>query len=254
MKTPQLKSNLGNCVCIIPSRHGSTRLPAKPLADIGGKPLVRHVWERAMEAGVFSRIIVATDHPSIVRAVRSFGGEAAMTPASCRSGTDRVASVARRVPAALVMNLQGDEPFMSPRALAALVGAMRKNRACPMGTVARRVPWSSIARNPNAVKVAVGRDGRAMYFSRSPIPFDWEGGGKVLQHLGVYLYRRDFLFRFARLPRTPSEKRERLEQLRALEYGIRPLVVTVTTPALSVDTPADLARARAWLRRGPKGR
>lgn len=238
------------CVCVIPSRYGSTRLPAKPLADICGKPLVRHVWERAMEAGVFRRVIVATDHPAIIRAVRAFGGEAVRTPASCRSGTDRVAAVARHVPAPLVMNLQGDEPFISPKALAALVRAMRNDRACLMGTIARRVAWGSIARNPNAVKVAVGRDGRAMYFSRSPIPFDWKGTGEVLQHLGVYLYRRDFLFRFARLPRTDSEKREKLEQLRALEWGVRPLVVAVATPALSVDTPADLARARAWLKRG----
>lgn len=233
--------------CIIPSRHGSTRLPAKPLADIGGKPLVRHVWERAMEAGVFSRVLVATDHPDIVRAVSAFGGEAVLTPASCRSGTDRVALVARRLGEPLVVNMQGDEPFMSPRALASLVDAMRREPACPMGTIARRAPWASISRNPNAVKVVVARDGRAMYFSRSPIPFDWEGGGEVLQHLGVYAYRRAFLFRFARLPRSAAEIRERLEQLRTLEHGVRPLVVTVKTPALSVDTPRDLARARAWL-------
>lgn len=236
-----------DCVCIIPARFGSTRLPAKPLAMIGDKPLIRHVWDRAREARIFARIIVATDHPRIRETVEKFGGEAVMTPESIRSGTDRVAAVARRIGAPLVMNLQGDEPFVSPRALARLVGSMRRDKDCLMGTIARRVPASAVSDDPNTVKVVLNRDGTAMYFSRSPIPYDPKGG-TLLQHLGVYLYRRDFLFRFAGWPRTETEKRERLEQLRALEYGISPKVVLVNSPALSVDSPKDLRNARKWLR------
>ncbi len=239
------------CACIIPARFASTRLPGKPLADIGGKPLVRHVWERARQARVFDRIIVATDDARIARAVRAFGGEAAMTDPRLSSGTDRVAAVARRLRHPLVMNLQGDEPFISPRALAALVRAMRHEPSCVMGTLARRTPWSQISRDPAAVKVAVAEGGVALYFSRSPIPYwrDKAGRGELLQHLGVYLYRRPFLLKFSSWRPTPLERAERLEQLRAMEHGIAPKVVVFSTPALSVDTPEDLRRARRWLQR-----
>jgi 3-deoxy-manno-octulosonate cytidylyltransferase (CMP-KDO synthetase) len=235
------------CACVIPSRLGSTRLAAKPLALIGGTPMIRHVWERAREARVFDRIIVATDSPVIRDLVTSFGGTAMMTSRHIKSGTDRVAAVARRLSHPLILNLQGDEPFISPRGLAALVRAMRRDPDCPFGTIARMTPWDEISGNPNAVKVVTDGKGRALYFSRAPIPFDWKGGkAPLLQHLGVYIYRRAFLFRFASWPRTILEKRERLEQLRALEYRIHPMVVVVSSPALSIDTRQDLMRARAW--------
>jgi 3-deoxy-manno-octulosonate cytidylyltransferase (CMP-KDO synthetase) len=215
--------------------------------------MVRHVWERAMEARVFDRVIVATDDERIRDAVAAFGGEAMMTSSSLRSGTDRVAVVARRVRLPLVVNVQGDEPFVSPRALAALVRAMRADPGCPFGTIARRAKWSEIAGNPNAVKIVTDARGRAVYFSRSPVPFGWTGRDALLQHLGVYAYRRGFLMRFGRMPRSALERRERLEQLRVLEYGIRPKVVVAETPALSIDTPQDLRRAREWLiRRRPR--
>ena len=235
-------------LCVIPSRYGSTRLPAKPLQDIGGRPLVRHVWDRARASRAFDRIVVATDDRRIASVVEGFGGEAVMTSRDLPSGTDRVAAVARRIPASLVVNLQGDEPFIAPRALAALVGAMRRDPSCPFGTLARRTPWRAIAANPNAVKIAVDARGRALYFSRAPIPFDWTGRDDLLQHLGVYAYRRAFLFRFARMRRSALERRERLEQLRVFEYGIAPRVVVADTPALSVDTYEDLRRAREWLK------
>lgn len=241
------------CVCIIPSRYGSTRLPAKPLQMIGPKPLVRHVWDRAREAGVFDRIIVATDDVRIRDVVTGFGGEAVMTSPALPSGTDRVATVARRLRAPLVLNLQGDEPFIAARGLADLVRAMRRDPACPFGTLARVTPWEAIARNPNAVKIAVDARGRALYFSRSPIPFDWTGRDTLLQHLGVYCYRRTFLLKFARWPRTALEKRERLEQLRVFQYGIHPKVIVTKSPALSIDTSQDLKHAREWLsQRGPR--
>jgi 3-deoxy-manno-octulosonate cytidylyltransferase (CMP-KDO synthetase) len=240
-------------ICVIPSRWGSTRLHAKALQLIGTKPMVRHVWERATEARVFDRVIVATDDRRIRDAVLAFGGEAMMTARALRSGTDRVAVVARRVRARLVVNLQGDEPFVAPRALAALVRAMRADPACPFGTIARRTSWREIADNPNAVKIVTDARGRAVYFSRSPVPFSWTGREDLLQHLGIYAYRAAFLQRFARMPRTALERRERLEQLRVLEYGIRPKVVVVDTPALSIDTIQDLRRAREWLtRRRPR--
>jgi len=211
--------------------------------------MIRHVWERAREARVFDRVIVATDSPVIRDVVSSFGGEAMMTSPRIKSGTDRVAAVARRITHPLILNLQGDEPFISPRGLAALVRAMRRDPDCPFGTIARETPWREIAGNPNAVKVVTDGEGRAVYFSRSPVPFDWQGGrAPLLQHLGVYAYRRAFLFKFASWPRTILEKRERLEQLRALEYRIHPMVVVVSSPALSIDTRHDLLRARAWLK------
>ncbi len=241
------------CVCIIPSRYGSTRLPAKPLQRIGTKPLVQHVWERAREARVFDRVIVATDDTRIRDVVTGFGGEAVMTSPALASGTDRVAAVARTLRAPLILNLQGDEPFIAPRGLAALVRAMRRDPRCPFGTLARVTPWAAIAHNPNAVKVVTDGRGRAVYFSRSPVPYDWTGSATLLHHVGVYCYRRAFLQRFARMPRTALEVRERLEQLRVFEYGIHPKVVVTATPALSIDTTQDLKHAREWLsQRGPR--
>ena len=217
---------------------------------IGEKPLIRHVWERAVEAGVFSRIIVATDDTRIALAVRKFGGEAIMTSPSLPSGTDRVAAVAGRLRTPLVMNLQGDEPFISPRALASLVRMMQRDPQCPCGTLARKADWRDIAHDPSIVKVAVARDGRALYFSRSPIPYHRDNGGpgQLLQHLGVYLYRRDYLMKFSRRAPTRLEMNERLEQLRILEYGDSLKVLVADTPALSVDTPRDLKRANEWLK------
>ncbi len=238
-------------VCIIPSRFASTRLPGKPLRLIGTKPLVRHVWDRARESRAFDRVIVATDDRRIADTVRGFGGEVAMTSPGLRSGTDRVAAVARTLRASLIVNLQGDEPFLSPRALAALVRVMRRDRGCRFATLARRTPWAAIADNPNAVKVVLDARGYAITFSRSPVPFSWTGSEELLHHIGVYAYRRDFLLRFAGWRPVALERRERLEQLRAIVYGVLPRVVVANTPALGVDTERDLQHARAWLiRRG----
>jgi 3-deoxy-manno-octulosonate cytidylyltransferase (CMP-KDO synthetase) len=241
-------------LCVIPARWASTRLPGKPLRLIGDRPLVRHVWDRATESRAFARVIVATDDARIAAAVRGWGGEAMLTDPRLPSGTDRVAAVARRVRAPLIVNLQGDEPFLAPRAIAALVRAMRADPRCPYGTLARRTPWSAIAAHPHAVKVAVGPDGRARWFSRSPIPFSWTGRDDLLHHLGVYAYRRAFLLRFAALPPADLERRERLEQLRAIVYGVLPRVVVADTPALGVDTERDVRLARAWLIRGDRRR
>jgi len=147
------------------------------------------------------------------------------------------------------MNLQGDEPFISPRALASLVKAMQKDADCPCGTLARKAEWKDIASDPSVVKVTLARNGRALYFSRSPIPFNRDSGGPgvLLQHLGVYIYRRNYLLKFAKRVPTPLELAERLEQLRILEYCEPLKVLVVDTPALSVDTPQDLKKANEWL-------
>lgn len=246
------KPGAAECACVIPSRYASTRLPGKPLSLIGGRPLIWHVWERAREANVFSRVIVATDDARIASVVRNFGGEAVMTNPDLPSGTDRVAAVARKLSTPLVMNLQGDEPFISPRALASLVQAMRRDPECPCGTLARTAEWRDIALNPSAVKVAVTAGGRALYFSRSPIPFfrDSGGPGRLLHHIGVYLYRRNYLLEFSKRRPTRLEMAERLEQLRILEHGDDIMVLVARTPALSVDTPHDLKRANEWLKAG----
>jgi len=173
-----------------------------------------------------------------------------MTNPALPSGTDRVAAVARLIRTPLVMNLQGDEPFISPRALSALVKAMRRDPACPCGTLARPATWGEIAHDTASVKVAVNRQGYALYFSRSPIPFHRDGGNNkpLLKHIGVYLYRRDYLFLFASRKPTLLETTERLEQLRILEYGEPLKVLVADTPALSVDTPRDLKIANEWLK------
>jgi len=173
-----------------------------------------------------------------------------MTSPALPSGTDRVAAVAGKLNAPLVMNLQGDEPFISPRALALLVKSMRRDPSCPCGTLARKAEWRDIASDPSSVKVAVACNSRALYFSRSPIPYyrDAGGPGQLLQHIGVYLYRRKYLLKFAQRTPTRLELTERLEQLRILEYGDALKVLVADTPALSVDTPRDLKRANEWLK------
>lgn len=238
-------------VGIIPARWASTRLPGKPLADLGGRPLIEHVWRRARRARRLSRLLVATDDGRIAAAVRSFGGEAVMTPRTCASGTDRLAVAVRRLACDVVVNIQGDEPFLSPAALDKLVEPFLSDPSLQMATLSAPLPAAAAA-DPNCVKVVCGLGGDALYFSRAAVPFPRDGlrsdGASPFRlHVGVYAYRRDCLLTFARWSQTPLERLERLEQLRALEHGVRIRVVPAARPSLSVDTPADLARARRLL-------
>jgi 3-deoxy-manno-octulosonate cytidylyltransferase (CMP-KDO synthetase) len=238
-------------VGIIPARWASTRLPGKPLADLGGRPLIEHVWRRALRARRLSRVLVATDDVRIAAAVRAFGGEAVMTPRACASGTDRLAVAARRIACDVVVNVQGDEPFLSPAALDRLVEPFLSDRRLQMATLAAPLPAAE-AQDPNSVKVVCDLDGSALYFSRAAVPFPRGGlrpssASPYRLHVGVYAYRRAFLLKYARWPQTPLERLERLEQLRALEHGVRIRVVNAARPSLSVDTPADLDRARRLL-------
>ncbi|KQV36010.1 3-deoxy-manno-octulosonate cytidylyltransferase [Massilia sp. Root335] len=244
-------------VVIIPARLASTRLPNKPLADLGGKPMVVRVAERAQQSGA-SRIIVATDHPDIAAACAAHGIEACMTRADHPSGTDRIAEVARTLglaPDAVVVNLQGDEPLIDPALLAAC--AARISADVPMATCAHPLSDAPDAFNPNVVKVVLDKAGRALYFSRATIPWHRDGfaatreelpaGYVPLRHIGLYAYSNAFLQRYPQLEASPLESIEALEQLRVLWHGV-PIAVHVTddAPHAGVDTPADLERVRLF--------
>ena len=231
-------------VVIIPARYGSTRLSGKPLLAQTGKPLIQHVVEAVRRAGKIGRIVVATDDERIARAVQAFGGQAVMTGAACRTGTDRLAEAAARLrldDQDIVVNVQGDEPEMPPECVDRLVELLQSSGA-PMATLAAPLA-ADLADNPSKVKVALDRNGRAMYFSRSRIPFDRDGTGQVryLLHLGIYAYRAGFLKLFASMPPTPAEESEKLEQLRALENGYAIAVAVVDYQGCGIDTPDDYA-------------
>jgi 3-deoxy-manno-octulosonate cytidylyltransferase (CMP-KDO synthetase) len=234
----------------IPARYGSTRLPGKPLLPIAGRPMIEHVYTQVMRAKGLDRVVVLTDDERIARAVESFGGEVEMTPAECASGTDRIAWAARSWnPAAVaaVINIQGDEPLIDPDEVAKIAAHLAAHPGDPVVTLATPATPEEMA-NPNAVKVVLGRDGAALYFSRSPIPFPrGENGAAPLKHLGIYGYQREALLRLAGLAPTPLERSESLEQLRALENGIPIRVLIAARGAVGVDTAEDLARVERML-------
>ena len=231
---------------IIPARYGSKRLPGKPLLRQTGKYLIQHVYEQACQAKRTSRVVVATDDPRIVAAVHSFGGDVVMTQRAHASGTDRVAEVARDLDVDVVVNLQGDEPLIEPEALDLLPEMLDNDPNADMATLA--VPLRSREQwlNPNCVKVVCDKRGRALYFSRSPIPYVRDGEPNFhaepplfLQHLGLYAYRRPILLRLAASQRELFEQLESLEQLRALTLGYRIHVGIVRQTAIGVDTLED---------------
>ncbi len=233
-------------IAVIPARYQSTRLPGKPLALIHGKPMIQHVYERTAAVRQVERVVVATDDERIGATVRAFGGEVAMTRSSHASGTDRIAEVAEGLEADIIVNVQGDLPFLHPQMVEAAVAPMRARADLPMATLCTPIRHRDEWENPNVVKVVRDADGFALYFSRSPIPHHRDGAAAPLgqRHIGLYVYRREFLLAFARLEPTPLEQLERLEQLRALERGFRIKVEEVEDAALEVDTAADLERAR----------
>ncbi len=234
---------------VIPARYGASRFPGKPLAKLWGKPMLQHVWERARAAGGLDELVVATDDERIASVARGFGAAVEMTSPECASGTDRVAEVARRRPgAAVVLNLQGDEPELESAAVSRLVEAMRADESLEMGTIAHHEPDSSALGSPDVVKVVLDAAGFALYFSRADIA-GGSRGGPALRHAGVYAFRRGLLLAFASWPPGRLEQAERLEQLRALERGVRIRVVLGEQPFAGVDTPEQLA---ALERRGPR--
>ena len=234
-------------IAVIPARYGSTRLPAKALADIGGVPMVVRVWTRVSMARSIERVIVATDDERIAAPVRAAGGEAMLTSLAHQSGTDRIAEVACKVHADIYLNVQGDQPFTDPRDLDAVAAPMLTDASIDMATLATPITDLEELRNPTKVKVVCDAAGNALYFSRSPIPHarDLEGVPPgALRHIGIYAYRRDFLLKFATLSPGKLEQLEKLEQLRALENGYRIRVVASVAPSLEIDTAEDLDKAR----------
>ncbi len=246
--------NVPRVAVVIPARYGATRLPGKPLAEIDGRPMIWYVWDKAKRADIPSRVVVATDDARIASAVRGFGGEAVMTSPECVSGTDRVAEAARGMGEEILINLQGDEPLMHPSVIDAVAAPLIAEPDLPMSTAALPQDDSEEYRRASVVKVVVDAGGNALYFSRAPIPHYRDGGtGRYRKHLGIYGYRREFLFRVAALPPSPLEEAERLEQLRALQNGFRIRVVDVAHDSVGVDTPEDLRAAEERLC-GPRRR
>jgi 3-deoxy-manno-octulosonate cytidylyltransferase (CMP-KDO synthetase) len=249
-------------IALIPARYGSTRFPGKSLAPIQGKPMIQWVYERTRLSRLVSRAIVATDDERIRMAVTAFGGEAVMTAASHATGTDRIAEVARDLSCDLVVNVQGDEPLIRPEMIDEAVLPLVEDPSVPMGTLARRITDQREAVDPNVVKVVIDAKGFALYFSRAPIPWDrdrWAGkdalrdlpaGGARFKHIGLYVYRREFLLAYAAMPSTPLEGTEKLEQLRALENGHRIRVAVTEHESFGVDIPSDLSKILQHLAEG----
>jgi 3-deoxy-manno-octulosonate cytidylyltransferase (CMP-KDO synthetase) len=235
-------------VAIIPARYGSSRLPGKALADIGGMPMIWWVWRAACQASKVERVIVATDDQRIQDAVTAFGGESRMTSPNCRSGTDRVAEVAANLDCQTIVNIQGDEPFLDPLYVDAVVETLHCNSWAEMATLAAPIQSPEHFANPSVVKCVLSAEGRALYFSREPIPHcrdaTSEGWRYGLHHLGIYSYRKTALLRLAALPVSALEGIEKLEQLRALESGMAIAVAQVERSTVGVDTPQDLEMAR----------
>lgn len=230
-------------VVVIPARYGSTRFPAKILASETGKPLVQHVVDRARQCRRVRDVIVATDDQRIADALKPFGTRTVMTAVSHQSGTDRIAEVAQSLDDNIIVNVQGDEPEIEPEIIDALIERLETSDD-DMATAATPFPESSDVADPNLVKVVRALDGRAIYFSRSPVPFrrepssDLAGGSQAAYylHLGIYAYRRAFLLQFAGWPPTPCEQSEKLEQLRALEHGRSIYVLHVSRATHGIDT------------------
>lgn len=243
-----------SCLIVIPARLTATRLPGKPLAEIGGEPMIVHVWRRAVEADC-GPVVVATDAEPVREAVRKAGGEALMTRPDHASGSDRVFEAAQACDPAgrlqTIVNLQGDLPTLDPSAVRACLGALNQGSAA-IGTIAAEIGRIEERADPNVVKVVGSPQGskllRALYFTRATAPY---GDGPLYHHIGIYAYTRAALERFVSLPPSPLELREKLEQLRALEAGMRINVGLVDTVPLGVDTPADLERARQLLSSRP---
>jgi 3-deoxy-manno-octulosonate cytidylyltransferase (CMP-KDO synthetase) len=238
-------------VAIIPARYESSRFPGKALADIGGRPIIEHVYQRTSAARSVGVVIVATDDQRICDAVEAFGGRAQLTSPTHASGTDRLAEIAASLTCDVVVNVQGDEPLIEPSTIDEAIAPFRFDPELQMTTLRRRIEDRAELDNPNVTKVVVDRDGYALYFSRAPIPYTRQGcpPAPAWRHIGLYAYRRECLMRLTALPPTAMEQAEALEQIRALEYGIRIKAIETIHDSIGVDTPDDLVRVRQLAQR-----
>jgi len=245
-----------NATGIIPARYASSRFPGKPLADILGKPMIQWVYERACRAKFLDEVIVATDDQRIFDNVVEFGGQVIMTSAQAANGTERVAEVAKNINSTFILNIQGDEPLIDPETIDQLVILMRKSPETPVGTLVKQIVRREDLINPNIPKVVVDKYCYALYFSRSIIPCyrdekqpeKWLNKSVYYQHIGMYIYHRDFLLEFVKLPASKLEKIEQLEQLRVLENGYKIKVALTESDSIGVDVPEDIDRVISYLR------
>lgn len=244
-----------NAIGIIPARYASSRFPGKPLADILGKPMIQWVYERACRAKFIDKLIVATDDQRIFDAVTNFNGNAVMTSLTAENGTERVAEVTQNLDAKLIVNIQGDEPLIETDIIDQLVILMQENPTAPVGTLVKKIEDAENLINPNIPKVVIDKDFYALYFSRSIIPFHrdradqrkWIRNENYYQHIGLYIYRREFLLKFVQLPMSNLERIERLEQLRILENGYKIKVALTETESIGVDIPSDIDRLISFI-------
>ena len=230
-------------VAIIPARYSSTRFPGKPLADIAGKPMIQHVWERAKQTPSIDQILVATDDERILNTVRNFGGEGVLTSTEHKTGTDRVVEVAEGISCGWVLNIQGDEPMVLPADLDRLIKQTKIRKGTKAATLIYNITDQAQLNDPNIVKVTINLNNMALYFSRSLIPYPRSVQSthfKIWRHLGVYLFQREFLMEFSQWPKSNLEKSEQLEQLRILENGESLLCVEAENEGAGVDGPQDL--------------
>lgn len=240
-------------LAVIPARYGSTRLPAKPLIEVGGVPLVVRVLRNAMKCEAVDRVLVATDDERIAAAVRDWGGEAMMTPSELPSGGDRVAYVSERVESRYVLNIQGDDPLVGPDMVNPLVEALKTDGSLPLAVLVKRIDRPEEVLSPNVVKVVFDGRGNALYFSRSAIPYERVSKASHYKHIGPYAYRREFLLRFSSWQQTDLERTESLEMLRVLEEGYPIRCVKTDRDTIEIDTKEDVIALERYLKEEKNG-
>ena len=255
---------------VIPARWKSERFEGKVLANLSGKPLIQHVWERAKESKVLEDLIIAADNEEVIKAVQAFGGKAVYTSQDQPSGTDRIAEVVNPLEVEVVVNIQGDEPLVHHTMIDDLARVLLEDSSIVMATVIKKITDKEELLNPNVVKVVKDKDGFALYFSRSPIPYDrrtnehhslldiraWlsshapDAGSRICyKHIGIYAYTKDFLFTYRGLPKSQLEETEKLEQLRVLENGYKIKTIETEFDTIGVDTPEDLKKVESALKK-----
>ena len=238
-----------DAVGIIPARYGSTRFEGKLLADFCGKPVIQHTWENAKKSNSIDDLIIATDDKRIYNTAKGFGANVVYTSVAHKSGSDRLTEVAASIDARIIVNIQADEPLLHPSMIDDVTGAILKDNALVMATLCNRIKNAAEIHDPSVVKVVFDRNGFALYFSRSSIPYERMGSDDKLQiidyykHIGIYAYAKDFLFTFKSLPQSRLEKTEKLEQLRVMENGYRIKVIETKFDTIGIDTPEDLEKA-----------
>ncbi len=239
---------------VIPARYSSTRFEGKVLADILGKPMIQHVWERAKQARLLDDVIIACDHELVASAARGFGAKVVFTSKAHDCGTDRISEVVNPLDVRIVINIQGDEPLIQPSVIDSVASALLDNKDISMATLMKRITAQELIDDPNVVKVVVDKNNFALYFSRATIPH-LAANSEVekpvyFKHIGLYGYTKDFLFTYKNLPVSNLEKTEKLEQLRVLEEGFRIKVIETNFDTVGVDTPEDLEKVKEFLRKG----